>query len=46
MREVVEGILVDKGDQADHQGHATIPALNVGVAFLLEKGKWFVHKTD
>ena len=30
----MQGVLVDEGDQADHQGHAPVPTLNVGVTSL------------
>ena len=35
--EVVEGVPVDEGDEADHQGDASVPPLDVGVSALLEQ---------
>ena len=36
MREVVEGVLVDQGNQANHQRYAAVTPLNVRVSALLQ----------
>ena len=37
VREVVEQVLVDQWDEADHEGHGAVASLHVGIAALLQQ---------